>query len=190
MATSNRKRGNPHPNTANLNRSGRKKGSGREVTTQQEDLFCILLKVGKSAKIAAARAGYSETSAYYLLRQPRIRQRLAQTDEKSFGESWEYLAQEYALEVSLCDETAARIMSVEKPHKIRGFSDQVNMVIGGWKRLKLIDPPKIINNNSAGAIAAGGTMAEIYKSKWLRDKEAEMAADLERERARIRFQAT
>jgi hypothetical protein len=24
-------------------------------------------------------------------------------------------------------------------------------------------------------------MAEIYKSKWLRDKEAEMAADLERE---------
>jgi hypothetical protein len=74
-------------------------------------------------------------------------------------------------------------MSVEKPHMIRGFSDQVNMVIGGWKRLKLIDPPKIINNNSAGAIAAGGTMGEIYKAKWLCDKEAEMAADLEREYA-------
>jgi hypothetical protein len=70
MADSKRKRGNPHPNTANLNRSGRKKGSGRQVTTQQEDRFCLLLKFGrgKSAKGAAIGAGFAPSAAYSLLR--------------------------------------------------------------------------------------------------------------------------
>jgi hypothetical protein len=39
---------------------------------------------------------------------------------------------------------------------------------------------RIVNNATAGAVAAGSTMAEIYKSKWLRDKEATLAADLTR----------
>ena len=35
---------------------------------------------------------------------------------------------------------------------------------------------------SAGvAIAAGSTMKEIYKSQWLRDKEAQLAAECEKE---------
>ena len=58
------------------------------------------------------------------------------------------------------------------------------MIEAGWKRLKLIDPPRIVNNVAAGAVATtGGTMAEIYKSKWLREKEAKMAAELEGEYA-------
>ena len=40
----------------------------------------------------------------------------------------------------------------------------------------------------AGAVATtGGTMAEIYKSKWLREKEAKMAAELEDEYASKRL---
>ena len=183
---SKRNKGNLHPNTANLNRSGRRKGSGRKVTSQQEDIFCLLLKLGrgKSAKAAAMEAGFAPSAAYSLLRQHRIQKRLAQIDEDLSQKAWEHLAKEYVLEVSLCDVNAARIMCVEKPHKFRGFADQVKMIEAGWKRLKLIDPPRIVNNVAAGAVATtGGTMAEIYKSKWLREKEAKMAAELEGEYA-------
>jgi hypothetical protein len=176
-----RNKGNPHPNTVGLKRGGRKKGSGRQITSQQEDIFCLLLKLGrgKSGKAAAVEAGFAPSAAYSLLRQPRIQERLAQIDNELSQEAREYFAKEYALEVSLCDENAARIMCVEKPHKFRGFADQVKMIEAGWKRLKLIDPPRIVNNATASAVAAGSTMAEIYKSKWLRDKEANLAADLE-----------
>jgi hypothetical protein len=185
MKISKSKRGNPHPDTANLNRGGRKKGSGRQITSQQEDIFCLLLKLGrgKSPRAAAMGAGFAPSAAYSLLRQPRIQERLAQTDEALSQEAREYFAAEYALEVSLCDENAARIMCVEKPHKFRGFADQVKMIEAGWKRLKLIDPPRIVNNATACAVAGGSTMAEIYKSKWLRDKEAKLAADLEAKHA-------
>jgi hypothetical protein len=180
-----RNKGNPHPNTVGLKRGGRKKGSGRQITSQQEDIFCLLLKLGrgKSAKAAAIGAGFAPSAAYSLLRQPRIQERLALIDEKLSEEAREYLAAEYALEVCLCDENAARIMCVEKPHKFRGFADQVKMIEAGWKRLKLIDPPRLVNNATACSVAAGSTMAEIYKSKWLRDKEAKLAADLEAEHA-------
>jgi hypothetical protein len=49
--------------------------------------------------------------------------------------------------------------------------------------LRLIDPPKIVNNNTAAVVGTDGTMFQIYKSKWLREKEAKMAADLESEYA-------
>ncbi len=178
-----RNKGNPHPNTLGLQRGGRKKGSGRQITSQQEDIFCLLLKLGrgKSARAAAMGAGFAPSAAYSLLRQPRIQERLAQIDEELSQEAREYFAKEYELEVSMCDENAARIMCVEKPHKFRGFADQVKMIEAGWKRLKLIDPPRIVNNATAGAVAGGSTMAEIYKSQWLRDKEAKLAADLEAE---------
>jgi hypothetical protein len=182
---SRRNKGNPHPNTVGLKRGGRKKGSGRQFTSQQEDIFCLLLKLGrgKSARAAAMGAGFAPSAAYSLLRQPRVQKRLAQIDEELSKEAREYFATEYALEVSLCDENAARIMCVEKPHKFRGFADQVKMIEVGYKRLGLIDPPKIVNNNTAAVVGTDGTMFQIYKSKWLREKEAKMAADLESEYA-------
>jgi hypothetical protein len=82
------------------------------------------------------------------------------------------------LEVSLCDENAARIICVNEPHKVRGFADQVRMIEAGWKRLKLIDTPKIINNASAGVIVSEqNSMTEMYKPKWLREKEAAFLAE-------------
>jgi hypothetical protein len=70
-------KGNPRPNTVSLQRSGRKKGSGRQITSQQEDIFCLLLKLGrgKSARAAAVGAGFAPSAAYSLLRQPRIQER-------------------------------------------------------------------------------------------------------------------
>lgn len=168
-----------HPNSlANLRKSHGGGKRPRKVTTLQEDLFCFHLKLGKGQIAAARLAGFDGMMGYKLMNQARILKRLGEVDEEFLGELRQVIVKEYALQVSLCDENAARIMCVEKPHRLRGFADQVKMIEAGWRRLKLIDPPKIVNNNIAGAVA-GGTMAETYKSKWLRQKEAEMSAVLE-----------
>jgi hypothetical protein len=50
-------KGNPHPNTVGLQRGGRKKGSGRQITSQQEDIFCFLLKLGRGKSEQGSRRG-------------------------------------------------------------------------------------------------------------------------------------
>jgi hypothetical protein len=56
----------------------------------------------------------------------------------------------------------------------------------GYQRTGAIKPSAVSAMATAAAAAAvngltGGTMAEVYKAKWLRDKEAAMAAQLENE---------
>jgi hypothetical protein len=55
-----------------------------------------------------------------------------------------------------------------------------------WQRTGAIKPSTVSAMATAAAAAAangvsGGTMKEVYKSKWLRDKEAAMATQLENE---------
>jgi hypothetical protein len=76
-----------------------------------------------------------------------------------------------------------RLVNMETHPKV-GDMPIVKMFEVGYKRTGDIQPVKISNQASAGvAIAPGSTMKEIYKSQWLRDKEAKMAAELEGEYA-------
>jgi hypothetical protein len=56
----------------------------------------------------------------------------------------------------------------------------------GYQRTGAIKPSTVTAMAAAASAAAangvsGGTMREVYKSKWLREKEAAMAAQLENE---------
>jgi hypothetical protein len=44
-----------------------------------------------------------------------------------------------------------------------------------------MQPAKVTNNQTGVLVAPGATMREVYKAKWLRDKEAALAAEFEAE---------
>ena len=69
-----------------------------------------------------------------------------------------------------------------KTHPKVGDMPVVKLLEVGYKRTGDIQAVKVSNQASAGvAIAPGSTMKEIYKSQWLRDKEAQLAAECEKE---------
>jgi hypothetical protein len=75
---------------------------------------------------------------------------------------------------------------------MRGDSDRVKAIEVAYKRLGLIEPQKIINNNQANALAAAGngaTFYEVYKSRWLIEKEERMRQQLEKEHGTPRLSA-
>jgi hypothetical protein len=62
----------------------------------------------------------------------------------------------------------------------------VKALHSSWQRTGAIKPSTVSAMATAAAAAAsnglsGGTMKEVYKSRWLREKEAAMAAELENE---------
>jgi hypothetical protein len=74
-----------------------------------------------------------------------------------------------------------------KTHPKVGDMPVVKLLEVGYKRTGDIQAVKVSNQASAGvAIAPRSTMKEIYKSQWLRDKEAQLAAECEK---RVRRQA-
>jgi hypothetical protein len=70
-----------------------------------------------------------------------------------------------------------------KTHERSGDLAVVKMFEIGYRRTGDIQPSKV-NNQTNLNVTPKGTMAEIYKAKWLRDKEAQLAAQFENEEAR------
>ena len=67
-----------------------------------------------------------------------------------------------------------------RTHERVGDMPIVKMFEVGYKRTGDIQPVRITNQSHTGVVvAAGGTMREVYKAKWLRDKEAALAAEFE-----------
>jgi hypothetical protein len=65
-------------------------------------------------------------------------------------------------------------------HKLRGDADRVKVMELGYKALGIIQPSRVITQANATVVPLQGqTVFEVYKSKWLRDKEAAMADCLE-----------
>ncbi len=168
----------------NLRGGNKKKGKGRHVTTQQEDFFCYLLKKGKgmSASAAARISGLNPSSLTKLLFQERIQNRIREIDSAMFAEMREQLDRKYALEVSFLDENLAELITTKKPHQFRGHEHRIKGIELGYKRLKVgafDHPPSSVTNNNNFNGNVRGTVAEVYQSKWLREKEEQMRRQLE-----------
>jgi hypothetical protein len=144
--------------------------------------FCqALFDSDGDATKAAILVGYSGWWGRYLARLPRIRQRLQEISQQFAKQREKDRLGNARLTEAFLDE---QLMFVAANG---GRREQAKAIELGLRKLKLIEPngPRAIAAAAAGTIVGGTfggpTMAEIYKSKWLREKERALAADAEAE---------
>ena len=159
------------------------KSSIRDLTlpgdwSVRHESFCQHYYDTKNQSVSAARAGFNAAMGYYLSRQPRVIKRLEEIEQeykKNMAKvrvETKILTKEF-LEQSLVDIIVKGQKHVGQLHGIRmGFQTQKILPVPGVS---------FTNNQTMGIMNApqGNTMAEIYKAKWLRDKEEAMRLQLE-----------
>jgi hypothetical protein len=107
---------------------------------------------------------------------------LREYERRKKEESWSAAKNQVVVTREFLDEQFIRRLVNMKTHPKVGDMPIVKMIEVGYKRTGDIQPAKISNQASAGvAVAPGSTMKEIYKSKWLREKEARLAGECEKE---------
>ena len=101
-------------------------------------------------------------------------QEMAERREEQLAEKTFLIEREF-LDVHLAHQIANG-----ETHKTRGDADRVKAIELGYKALGVIQSSRVIAQASATLVSPQGeTVFEVYKSKWLRDKESAMAAHLE-----------
>jgi len=148
-------------------------------------MFCIYYKAFANKELGAARAGFAPHTGYKLARLPRVKRRLEQISEESVRELIDEAKEEFRMSLGFLKTHLTRIIAMEKPHPYRGYADQVKALEAGLKAMKVIEPARVTNSATAAAAAqaaiGGQTMEAIYKSKWLAQKEAQLAEKFEQE---------
>ena len=158
-----------------------RKGGRRQVNPAQLDTFCLQYRATGSAERAAVAAGYRPSYAYELLHKPEVKERLRDIREKVADETAKLIAKRSVITEDFLDTHLADVIRHGGGHPHRGEADRLKGIETGYKKLKLI-------GSSNQPIAQGdqpvrGTIYEIYKAKWLRDKEAELYKKYEEEYA-------
>jgi len=180
-------------NSPKSNLTPRKRGgSPRRVLTSAIDKFCIHYKLIGNAKQAAIAAGMSASSAFYLLADPRIQKRLEEVDREMLSQAVKMAEQKFAISEEFLDEQLSEIAADATSHKYRGSADRVKAIEVGYKKLGLIESgSKVTVNNKQQQlrIQTNGTFYDVYKSKWLLEKEAEMAKRAQKEYDQSRIAA-
>ena len=166
-------------NGANLRKGGGRPGR-RMILTEQQHAFCsAYLRIG-SATGAAVYAGYHPGSGYRLLENPAIKGQIQKLQELAERRE-EHLAEKtFLIEREFLDVHLAHQIANGATHKVRGDADRVKAMELGYKALGVIQPNRVVAQASAIAMPPQGQKVfEIYKSRWLIEKEAAMSAHLE-----------
>lgn len=140
---------------------------------------------------ACIAAGITPLSARYVFSLPLLQELIAElrpevekrTKEKAIAEG----VKKFEMTADFVDMHVSHIIANGKTHFMRGDSDRVKACEVAYKRLGLIEAAKIVNNNQANAqaIAQGKTLKEVYKSRWLIEKEQRLATQFEKEHAAL-----
>ena len=161
---------------------GRRGRKARTALTEAEIAFCACFVLTGNVKQSSLQAGYSAWWGYELLKMPRIQPVLREYERRKKEESWSTARNQVVVTREFLDEQFMFRLVNMKTHPKVGDMPVVKLLEVGYKRTGDIQAVKINNQASAGvAIAPGRTMKEIYKSQWLRDKEAQLAAECEKE---------
>ncbi len=123
-------------------------------------------------------AGMSASSAFYLLADPRIQKRLEKVDGEIRFEAMKAAMRKFTLSEEFLDEQLSQVAADATPHKFRGSADRVKAIEVGYKKLGLIESAsKVTVNNKQQQMLmkTNGTFYDVYKAKWLVEKESEMA---------------
>lgn len=173
---------NPQKSPSKKKPPRKKKGavSKTRINRAKIDEFCLQRKFQKSDRAAAIAAGFSPQSVYGLITNPRVQERMKVIDEKFIDKLAEKAAERFVLDVETIDVTMLHILVNGPTHFMRGDSDRVKAGETLYKRLHLIEPTKIEAKATAGAVAQGNNMMEVYESQWLTEKKRQMAEQLEK----------
>jgi hypothetical protein len=150
------------------------------ILTEQQHAFCSAYLRNGSATGAAVYAGYHPASGYRLLENPSIKAQIQKLHENAERREEQLAEKTFAIEREFLDVHLAHQIANGGTHKTRGDADRVKAIEIGYKALGVIQPNRVVAQ--AGAIAMppqGQKMLHFYKSKWLLEKEAAMAARLE-----------
>jgi len=172
------------PSTANL-RKGGGRPHRRQVLTEQQHAFCsAYVRIG-SACGAAVYAGYHPASGYRLLENPSIKTQIQKLQQQAERREEQFAEKKFAIEREFLDVHLAHQIANGETHKLRGDADRVKAMELGYKALGIIQSSRVVAQANAVLLPPQGqNMLDIYKSKWLREKEAAMAAYLEQQDGR------
>jgi len=150
------------------------------VLTEQQLAFCsAYVRIG-SATGAAVYAGYHPASGYRLLENPAIQGQIQKLKEVAEWREEQLAEKAFLIEREFLDVHLAHQIANGETHKTRGDADRVKAIEIGYQALGVIQSNRVVAQASATVVSPQGkTVFEIYKSKWLLDKEAAMAARLE-----------
>ncbi len=165
--------------TSNLRKGGGRTGR-RAILTEQQLAFCsAYVRIG-SATGAAVYAGYHPASGYRLLENPAIQGQIQKLKEVAEWREEQLAEKAFLIEREFLDVHLAHQIANGETHKTRGDADRVKAIEIGYQALGVIQSNRVVAQASATVVSPQGkTVFEIYKSKWLLDKEAAMAARLE-----------
>jgi hypothetical protein len=179
MSKETNRKGPTASNGANLRKGGRRPGR-RQVLTEQQLAFCsAYVRIG-SASGAAIYAGYHPASGYRLLENPSIKDQIQRLHENAERREEQLAEGTFAIQREFLDVHLAHQIANGGTHKTRGDADRVKAIEIGYKTLGVIQSNRVVAQASATVVSPQGqTVFEIYKSRWLIEKEAAMAARLE-----------
>ena len=142
--------------------------------------FCsAYVRIG-SATGAAVYAGYHPASGYRLLENLAVMGQIQKLQEMAERREEQLAEKTFLIEREFLDVHLAHQIANGETHKTRGDADRVKAIELGYKALGVIQSSRVIAQASATLVSPQGeTVFEVYKSKWLRDKESAMAAHLE-----------
>lgn len=162
-----------------LGRRGRK---ARTTVTEQEVKFCGLYVGTGNVRQSSLAAGFNEYWGYSLLKTPRIKTLVAEFEQKKKDEGWEAAKAQVAVTREFLDaEFISRLVNMTTHDRI-GDLAIVRMFEAGYKRTGDILPARVSVSQQQAQQQTGAppaTAFQVYKSKWLREKEARWKHELE-----------
>jgi hypothetical protein len=171
----------PHPK--NLRPGGKPK----LTYTQLE--FCALIAHGIAVPQACLELGVATWQGHnWTRRNELVRKLITEYQEQLKINAFEKIAEKIELRTEFLDRhTITRLQKAKKTDMAIS-----KLIHTGYLRTGAIKSTSISATAQAAAAAAahgvtGGTMRQVYKSQWLRDKEAELAAECEKEYAANRL---
>lgn len=182
------KKNNGNPAKLHHGRSSMTRAATR-FSLLELDGFCLAYRAERSIAKACKALGISESKGNQLVKHPRFNERVELIREKFVDKIIDKAADKFVLNLSEIDRKVYDVLANGETHPYRGDSDKVAAGIALYKRLKLIDGARVIQNNSNSAAAAaqlsGSTSFQVYESAWLTQKHATWDQQLEEKHGKL-----
>lgn len=155
-----------------------------DVLSKPEEDFCQHYFDTNCILEAALEVGISRTQGYVWFRKRPIQDRIEQISQQYKDLAGRARVRK-AVEEDLVKEGFVdfQLMQMAKKGEGKGKHGRLRACFLLYQKLGLVEqnPQVVNNNNNAAAALAGGTMADVYKAKWLVDTEKMMAEKLKQE---------
>ncbi len=162
-------------------KSGKPRAYKLTKLSKKHENFCQLFHDSNNATQSAIKAGLTGQWGRIIINLPNIKKRLEEIRADYAKRKIARRVEKALVTEEFVDEQVMQMIvhGQKKPYQLKAAEL-------AYKKMKLIEPehgPRAYAGAFAGTpgTLGGATMQEVYKAKWLRDKEAELAAQNEAE---------